>query len=229
LQDGPSHHVCACLLDVLDNNSFADAFEFYLFSLSRHEDDPQQWCEYGQKGRGFAIGFSPSLFAAIETTPKEQPTENLYVGRVVYGGAANEARHRRVITAATEITSRVAWANRHLSQPFNASDYFLAMAREVIASQLVWNCLTAKHDCYSNECEVRYMLVGVRAKFDGLRKVFNGKTYIEAPLPLRTAGSVTQILAGPNAPLDAEEMTSKLLVSLGYPKGIPVHRSRASG
>jgi hypothetical protein len=48
--------------DMLYANSLADAFEFYLFSLSRHRDDPQQWREYGQGGKGFAIGFAPSLF-----------------------------------------------------------------------------------------------------------------------------------------------------------------------
>jgi hypothetical protein len=46
------HHFCGCLDDLLENNSLVDAFEFYLFSLSRHRDDRRQWLEYGDKARG---------------------------------------------------------------------------------------------------------------------------------------------------------------------------------
>jgi|ERR1043166_901326 hypothetical protein len=108
--DVPTHHFCASLLDVLDNNSFTATFEFYLFSLSRHEDDPQQWREYGHEGRGLAIGFAPHLFAPTELTLHEQANENLHVGRVVYGDEATAARHRRVIQAAAK--SPAAWRGR---------------------------------------------------------------------------------------------------------------------
>ncbi len=212
---------------MLDNNSFTATFEFYLFSLSRHEDDPQQWREYGHDGRGFAISFSPALFAPTEMTLKEQANENLHVGRVIYGNAATEARHRSVIAAAASITSRVAWAHRSLVKTVRPSVYLLTMAREVIASQLIWNCLTAKHIKYSNEREVRYIIMNVLAKFDGHRKVFDGKTYIEAPLALKAPGSIMQILVGPNAPVHAETMVSDFLTALGYPEGIPLRRSSA--
>jgi hypothetical protein len=88
-------HFCACLMDLLDNNSITSTFEFYLFSLSRHADDPQQWREYGHQGRGFAIGFAPVLFAPTEINIKDQANENVHVGRVIYGDAATEARHPR--------------------------------------------------------------------------------------------------------------------------------------
>jgi hypothetical protein len=105
------HHFCGCLDDLLDNNSFTDTFEFYMFSLSRHQDDPQRWVEYGHEGRGFAIGFAPTLFLPDETELKEQATENLHVGRVIYGDEATEQRHREVIERAAEITSRYAYAH----------------------------------------------------------------------------------------------------------------------
>jgi hypothetical protein len=85
-----------------------------------------------------------------------------------------------VIEAAASITSRVAWANKSLRDIVKPSDYFIAMVREVIASQLIWNCLTAKHDKFANEREVRFIVMNVIARFDDLRKQFNGKTYIEA-------------------------------------------------
>jgi hypothetical protein len=150
-EDPVTRHFCACLIDLLDNNSIPSTFEFYLFSLSRHEEDPQQWREYGHNGRGFAIGFAPVLFAPTETHLKDQANENLHVGRVIYGDAATEARHRLVMETAGAITSRVAWANRELVTDVKPSAYLRAMAREVIASQLIWNCLTAKHDTYANE------------------------------------------------------------------------------
>jgi hypothetical protein len=55
-------HFCGCLDDLLDNNSLTDTFEFYMSSLSRHRDDSQQLTECGHAGRGFAIGFAPTLF-----------------------------------------------------------------------------------------------------------------------------------------------------------------------
>jgi len=226
--DAPTKHFCACLIDLLNNNSFTAAFEFYFFSLSRHKDDPMQWRDYGQQGRGFAIGFAPTLFAPTEMTLKEHANENLHVGRVIYGDAATEARHRLVIETAASITSGVAWANYSLRKAVSPITYLRTMALEVIASQLIWNCLTAKHDDYANEREVRYIIMNVIAKFDKHRKTFKGKTYVEAPLPLKAPGAVMQILVGPNAPRDAENMVTNFLKAHDYPDGIPVRRSSAT-
>jgi DUF2971 family protein len=200
------------LIDLLDNNSFTTVFEFYFFSLSRHEDDPQQWRDYGQQGRGFAIGFAPALFAPTEMTLKQQANENLHVGRVIYGDAATEARHRLVIEKAASITSRVAWANRSLLKEVKPITYLLAMAREVIASQLIWNCQAR------NLCE--------RTR-GALYHHYKGKTYVEAPLALKAAGVVMQVLVRPNAPSDAEIMVTEFLKTNGYQDSIPVRRSSA--
>jgi hypothetical protein len=226
--DRPTHCFCACLLDMLDNNSFTDTFEFYLFSLSRHTDDPQQWREFGDAGRGFAIGFAPSLFAPTQNDLNEQANKNLYVSRVLYGDAQTTARHRSVVSEAARITSRVAWENRSISDTFKSSDYFSAMAREVIASQLIWNCLTAKHEQFSNEREVRYIIMGVNSKFKVHRKDFGGRVYVEAPLPLKTAGSIMEILVGSYAPEGTEMTVKTFLNANGYPEVIPVRRSSAA-
>ena len=226
-KDGPTRHFCACLIDLLDSNSINSTFEFYLFSLSRHEDDPKQWRDYGYGGRGYAIGFAPALFAPTEMTLKDQPNENLHVGRVIYGDAATEARHRLVITTAAEITSRVAWANQTSVTDVNPSIYFAAMGREIIASQLIWNCLTAKHEKYVNERETRFIILNVAARFDEHRKFHEGRAYIEAALPLKAPGSIMQILIGQRAPAEAERMVSDFLNAQGYPRGIIVRRSSA--
>lgn len=225
--DRPTREFCKCLLDVLDNNSFTDTFEFYLFSLSRHADDPQQWREYGDAGRGFAIGFAPMLFEPTQNSLNEQANENLYVSRVLYGDEHTTARHQSVVSEAARIASRVAWASGLMPNTFNSNDLFLALAREVIASQLIWNCLTAKHENFSNELEVRCIIMDIISKFEPHRKYFCSKAYVETTLPLKTAGSIMEILVGPRAPDGAEAMVKMFLKANHYPEATPVRRSGA--
>ena len=158
---------------------------------------------------------------------KEEANENLHVGRVIYGAAATENRHRLVIETAAQITSQVAWANRSLVKEVRPSSYLVAMAREVIASQLIWNCLTAKHEEFANEQEVQYIIMNVTAKFERHRKNFGGRWYVETPLPLKKPGSIMQILAGPNTPPDSETRNSGFPTMHDYPACIRVRRSTA--
>ena len=103
----------------------------------------------------------------------------------------------------------------------------VTMAREVLASQLVWNCLTAKEDKFADECETGGIIMNVRQKFDPHRHVQDGsgRLYVETPMPLKEAGHLTKILVGPLAPPGAEAMVGKFLKAQGYPAGIPVQRS----
>jgi len=224
-KDSFAHHFCGCLDDLLETNSLVDAFEFYLFSLSRHRDDKRQWTEYGRKGRGFAIGFAPGLFQADQNELNEQANENLHVGRVIYGDVPTKERHRHAIETAAEITSRIGNANIDAVKTIGPVPYLTAIAKEVIASQLVWNCLTAKSVGFENEREVRYLLMNVPGKFDAHRKIFNGKHYIEVSVPLKKPGSIVEILVGPLSPRDAEAKVTQILKEHGYPQDIPIRRS----
>jgi len=223
--DRVTHFFALCLLDLINNNSFTETFEFYLFSLSLHRDDPRQWAEFGRRSSGFCLGFSPTLFQPDEHELKPMANENLFVGKVIYGEEAIRARHSHVFAKAAEITSRFANNNRELVQQVKPSAYLSAMAKEVIASQLVWNCLTGKKLKYQDEREIRFLIMNIRARFDGLRKSFGEKTYIEAPMPLKLPGSVTEIIVGANAPADAEAQINAFLSEHGY-SGVPVSRSR---
>jgi hypothetical protein len=218
---------CRMLDDLLDDNSFENTFDFYLFSLSRHRDDPSQWRTYGRQGRGVAIGFAPSLFLPDRNELASQANENVYVGRVIYGDNPAEERHRRVIARAVEITSRVARSQLESVTRVRPGPYLRAMALEVIASQLVWNCLTAKHANYENEREVRYLLMGAKRAFDAHRKTFRDRSYIEAPLPLKVPGNIREILIGSNAPADSKETVARFLNAQGYSEDISVIRSEA--
>jgi hypothetical protein len=228
--DFVERHFCRCLDDVLETNRLCGPFDFYLFSLSRHRDHESQWREYGDQGRGFAIAFAPKLFQPNQTWLNERAIENVHVGRVIYGAVKTAARHRRVVERAAKIASQVAAAHPTLVKLVRPSRYLVAMAREVIASQLIWNCLTAKDSKYADEHELRYIIFGVKAKFDADRK-FQEKTnkqYIETPMRLSDSGNIAEILVGPVAPRSAEESVKELLAAHGYDKTVAVSRSAIS-
>ena len=89
-------------------------------------------------------------------------SENLHIGRVIYGDEATERRHRLVIERAAEITSRHGHAHVDAVRRVGPVRYLRTIVDEVVASQLIWNCLTAKRMRYANEREVRYLVLNLR-------------------------------------------------------------------
>lgn len=222
-----AHNFCACVDDMIETSGLASPFEFYLLSLSGHRDHGPQWQQYGDAGRGYAIGFAPSLFQPDRDEAYEEANKNLHMGRVIYGDAATAARHRLAIASAAEITSRIGNAHPELVRQARCSHYLATMARELLASQLIWNCLTAKEQRFADERETRGVILNVRAKFDPYRQTFNGRNYVEHEMPLKAAGSIAEVLIGPNAPMGAEDRVKSLLSAEGYSSTIPVVRSAA--
>jgi hypothetical protein len=102
------------------------------------------------------------------------------------------------------------------------------MAHELLASQLIWNCLTAKETRFEDEREFRGIIMNVKAKFDPWRRNFGGRDYVEHELPLKERGSVVEILVGSNTPPTAEVTLTQYLNAQGYPDGIPIRRSATS-
>jgi hypothetical protein len=211
--------------EILTSNPMGDRFDFYFFSLSSHRDHGKQWERYGDKRKGFAIGFAPALFQPDRTELAPQANENVFVGRVTYGRQTTSARHRRAIRKLAEIITCVQRRNQHLVQGQNLRRWFDGMNMAFIADLLIWNCLTAKSEGFRDERETRYIILGMRAAFDPFRRQHNGRNYVETPLPLAEPGNITEIIVGPDAPRDAEAMVTDLLASLGYPAAIPVIRS----
>jgi hypothetical protein len=220
-----TRHFCACLDDLLETNKLSGPFEFYLASFSRHRDHGPQWREYGDGGNGFAIGLAPLLFQPDVDVLFPEANKNLHIGRVVYGDADTSRRHREAIAEAAEITSRVGMANTELVRASGTSHYLVTIARELLAQQLIWNCLTAKERKFADEREVRGIIMNVKANFDPYRKTHDKRDYVEHKLDLKTPGAIAEILVGPLAPIGAEDMVRDLLRDLGYPPGIPVLRS----
>lgn len=223
--------VCGCLEDMLAHKGLASPFDFYLFSLSRHRDDPGQWDAYGDGRRGFAIGFGVPLLGPTQATLYPNANENLHLGRVIYGDDRTRARHRQVIDKACEIASRIGHRNHDLLRVIRPHPFIFAMAQEVLASQLIWNCLTAKESRFEPEQEVRGIIMGVSDRFEPYRRTFSDpprgdRCYIEHPMDLKTPGHIAEILVGPLAPPKAEDTVRELLRNEGYPASIPVLRSR---
>jgi hypothetical protein len=217
-------HLCGCLDDLLESNDVADSFEFYLFSLSKHRDHARQWQEFGDGGAGIAIGFSPILFQPTETELHDLANENVHVGTIIYGDSLTARRHRVAIECAAEITSRIGQAHLASVKAVGPVAYLRAMADELLARQLIWNCLTSKHSKYQSEQEVRCIIMNLPSKFDGLRAFCGERPYVDTPMPLRAEG-ISEILVGPNAPHGKEGEVRQCLAAWGYPDTIPVSRS----
>ena len=224
---GPYARSLLCGLNGMLDTVFDDQrFDFYFFSLSAHRDDAGQWANYGDKGKGFAIGFSPALFQPNQKTPLPCPTENAFVGQVIYGREATFARHRKGVRKLAKLAEGAANANPWLAPQWQQA-WFDSLNHEFIATLLIWNCLTAKRESFHCERETRFIILWERETFDPARRRHNNRDYIETPLPLSTPENIVEILVGRDAPGDAEAMVTELLTSNGYPGSIPVRRSAA--
>jgi hypothetical protein len=217
-----------CLLDMLSVNKLSGPFEFYLFSVSRHRDHGPQWKAYGRDGTGFALGLSPALFQPDKEDLYKEANKNLHIGRVVYGDGPTAERHRLAITRAAEITSKAGHAHKEAVRARGIVPFLQAMSHELLASQLIWNCLTSKETRFEDEREVRGIIINVRAKFEPYRRSHGGRTYIEHELSLKAPGSIAEILVGPDAPPNAEARVRAILRAEGYLDAIPVQRAHAA-
>jgi hypothetical protein len=172
-------------------------------------------------------GLSPALFQPDKDDLFEEANKNLHIGRAVYGDHATAARHARSVQFAADITSRIGCAHGRLVRDTGVATYLRVMAHELLASQTIWNCLTAKESQFEDEREVRGIIMNVRAKFDFCRRTHAGRHYVEHVLPLKQPGAITEILVGPDAAANAEAKVQTLLKAGGYPASIAVRRGLA--
>jgi hypothetical protein len=221
------HALAECALDMLAVNKLSGPFEFYLFSVSRHRDHAPQWKAYGRDGTGFAIALSPALFQPDKDDLYEEANKNLHIGRVVYGDGPTFVRHSLSIETAAGIASRIGRANIDLVSASGIASYLEVMAHELFASQLIWNCLTAKEERFADEREVRGIIMNVKTRFDPWRRTHGGRSYVEHEMPLKAPSSIVEIIVGPKARTGAENDVRAFLKAEGYPDGIPVRRSTA--
>jgi hypothetical protein len=218
-----------CLADMMSPTNFSRALEYFIGSFSRARDDLGQWRAYADNGRGVAIGFAPHLFG-IENMVDQKPDEVAFVNPVIYDVAQVCNRHATAIEEAAEMFLGTANAYPELLANKDIGISFMQdFARAVIASPLIWNCLTSKHPAYAHEQEVRLVMLGLH---DRLQPFIKNRTrgseivpYIPYKMAVRRAHSIGEIIVGPSASPDAEQAVRTMLKSLGIDHDIPISRS----
>jgi hypothetical protein len=228
-KDGRLQLFLDCLADFMRLDNFSRSLEYFIGSFSRASDDLGQWRAYADNGRGVAIGFAPHLFE-IENTTDMKANEAAFVSPVTYDMAAAAAQHERAIEKAEQIFLDTANAHRELLADKSVGIPFMQdFARTIIASPLIWNCLTSKHPAYVHEQEVRLITMGMHDKLGPfIRTRIRGADivpYISHPTPVRKEQSIGHILVGPAANPDAERTVRTMLESVGIEHDIPISRS----
>jgi hypothetical protein len=218
-----------CLADFMRLDNFSRALEYFIGSFSRAADDLGQWRAYSDNGRGIAIGFAPHLFG-IEHTTDKSPDDVAFVSPVIYDLGAARQRLGTAIEQAERIFLDAANAHRDLLANKDVGIPFMQdMARAVIASPLIWNCLTSKHPAYAHEQEVRLIILGLHEKLRPyIRTRIRGADtvpYVAYKMPLQREYSIAHIIVGPAANSDAERTVRMMLESLGIRHDIPISRS----
>jgi hypothetical protein len=216
----------------LDIRNFDGNLNFYTASFTAQRDDPGQWERYGDHGRGVAIGFSPSMFGIIDATGL-QPHEMSFVGPVLYDWAAIFARHEVAIRAAA--ASFLIAAEQHpyvMADIANGLPFMDRLAKELIASPLIWNCITSKeHSPWASEREIRLIVMGQTENLASYVRYRQRETervpYIAHPFRVRAPGAVHEIVIGPDAGDEAEAEVARMVreFSVG---GVRIARSRSS-
>jgi hypothetical protein len=214
--------------DLLAPRNFVGSLDFFAASFTTQRDDLGQWRAYAENGAGFALGFSAKMFAVVDAAGLA-PNELSFVGPVLYDRRAIFARHENAIAAAGSIFLKAAEAHARLFADRRVGMAFMRrMANELIASPLIWNCITSKHIAYENEREVRLVLMNqtenvapyVRSRRRGGKIV----PYIPHPFPVREPGAIQEIVIGPAAGADAGKRVQRMLEEHGL-TGVAVRRS----
>lgn len=203
---------------------------FFVASFSRARNDLSQWRLYADNGRGFAIGFTPTMFVANSSTLNPAPEDNPFVGPVVYKPRDVLRRHRLAIQQAATVFLNAAQESAALLSERSVRIPFMQdLARYLFADQLIWIALTSKHPAYEHEREVRMLIMG---SADYLRPAIKTRVrgseivpYIAHRWPVCEPGMVVEVMVGPAAGAEAEQSVRALLASKGL-FDVKVERSK---
>jgi hypothetical protein len=206
-----------------------DGLSFFIASFTTEPDDLGHWRAYAANGKGYALGLSPHLFAIVDSSSGSADLKD-FLGVVIYREAAVRARFRSAIRTAASIILSTANSHRDLMKDVTiAIQLSVGMAKSVLASPLIWNCLTSKHWAYRHEREVRLVIteqpklvlqhIATRMRGDEI------VPYIAYKMPIREPKSIFEIVLGPSAHTDAERSIRTMLASLGVDPTLPIRRS----
>jgi hypothetical protein len=198
----PVQRYCKILASMIASPKVAhENFSFFIASFSRHRDDLGQWRSYADNGKGYAIGFGASAFQT-DTKKPVPPNEAVAVGPVNYDMAINERRIAAVIDKAAEVLLK-AHTQKLLEDDHTKDQFMQELARQSLASPLIWYALTSKNASYKCEDEVRLIMLGQRApllKFTKTRvRGSEIVPYVPYAMPMRRLPHLLEIIVGPVA------------------------------
>ena len=185
----------------------------------------EQWRAYADNGRGFAIGLAPHLFHTEEER-EFKPNEAAFVANVIYDRPAVKSSLEEVLDRAVELVQREE-REGSIGDPVQL-EWFLRSFSVQLGVPIIWHAHTTKHEAYRNEQETRLTLVNDLGKLSDYIEVRKRKMelvpFIRHPMPVRTHGSIHEIVIGPSAPPSAEGIVRTLLMSHSLSE-VPVRRS----
>lgn len=209
-----------------------DKNALYLACFSQNSDELGQWRAYGNDGRGYSIGFSPSLFQPTDDT-SEQKNENAFCAHVLYKKSDFIKRNKTILDEACSLMSD---AETNSSLRLHDDNYWtkertsfmLELAMEAMIPMMT-NCMAFKHEAYKHECETRMFMIGLAEGFFPHLKTRSRKDeivpFVPYKLPLLHEGSVTEIIIGPASSTHEIHGVKALLKSLKYKYEIPIRKS----
>jgi hypothetical protein len=206
---------CDMVNDRFTNKNLHSAFGFFIASFSQERDDLAHWRAYGDNGRGFSLGLAPHLFH-VEYEADRQPYPHVFGEPVVYGKHAARHRHMPAIEKAVRIVGETVGQAADLMQDKPTGMSFLEeMANALIASQMILNSLTVKHEAYQHEKEVRLFILGEHRNLtphvSTRARPGDIVPFIKSDMPVQANGSIVEIVAGPSAADSAEDGVRALL------------------
>jgi hypothetical protein len=147
---------CDMAIEFFAHPKIKETFGVFIGCFSRKPDDLDQWRDYGDDGRGFALGLSPALFQ-VEDKADRKPHENVFMAPVAYGEQNGQERHRRAIEEAVCIVDDIV-TNVPAVQDINVGmPFFDEMAKALVGSEILWKSMTIKDEAYAREQEVRLL------------------------------------------------------------------------
>ncbi|MEY4879112.1 MAG: hypothetical protein RJB62_581 [Pseudomonadota bacterium] len=226
-QDARIQDLFKAFSNMLRLEHFEEYFDFYIASFSRVRDDLGQWRAYADNGKGFAIGFSAELFSISDKRPDDKPPE--FVSPVVYGDSAISERHALALSKMRGIFQDILNSGVDLSSLEVRMEFVGALIKRVIASPIIFNCLTSKHPAYEHESEVRLLIVGALGAFmPYVTTRLRGSEiipYIPQPMLVQSRGAITEIVVGPAAPPGTERDLGIMLKRFGLEYEVEIKRS----
>jgi hypothetical protein len=206
---------CEMVGDLFTHENMQSTFGFFIGSFSQARNDLGQWRAYGDDGRGFALGLAPNLFHVADKADRK-PHENVFVTPVVYGEEAGRERHRPAIEKAVVIVaSTIDHAANIMRHRATGLAFLDRMAKSLIASQLIWNSLTIKHEAYEHEQEIRLIIMGETKKLQPYVSTrARGSEivpFIKNDMAIQERGSIVKVVIGPSAAPNSEDSLRTLL------------------